>query len=218
MKKYIAMIGIALLAIGFTRQSAAGQTFSEVPPPSAGEHTVLLAEAIAAVDALAQVHPADTLATPADAGTNGNPFLSGPVVTVLDFLSQGSNWITVAYGTMNDKATKFGGGVAIGYKVSDFVAPTLRLDYYDGRVFMPSASLQLQVPFKLLGKLTVIPFAISGIATPLTGKGGSDGSAVGIFGAGVAVEFTQKFGAIGDAEKWTGFEGYQFRLGAFYKW
>lgn len=149
--------------------------------------------------------------------TNTNPIISGPALVALDFLSQGSNYMAVAYGTMSDKADKFGGGVALGYKVNDFLAPTLRLDYYDGKVWMPSASLQLQAPITILGKLTVIPFAISGIATPISGKGSSDGSAVGIFGAGMAVKLSSSFDLIGDCEKWTGFTGYQFRFGALYK-
>jgi hypothetical protein len=205
------LIGIVLATIVTALHAPAENAF----PPAKGQHTILLAEAQSAV---AQPEGSATASTPSDIATNGNPFLSGPVVTALEFLSQGSNWMTAAYGTMNDKATKFGGGVAVGYKVNDFLAPTLRLDYYDGRIFMPSASLQLQVPIKLLGKLTVIPFAISGIATPIAGKGSSDGSAVGIFGAGAAVQLSTKFDLIADAEKWTGFDGYQFRFGALYKW
>lgn len=154
---------------------------------------------------------------PGPGNTNDNPFVSGPALVALDFLSQGSNWMAVAYGTSSDKFDKFGAGVALGYKANNFLAPTLRLDYYDGKVWMPSASLQLQAPLTIMGKLTVIPFAISGIATPIAGKGSSDGSAVGIFGAGMAVQLGKKFDLIADAEKWTGFQGYQFRFGALYK-
>lgn len=150
-------------------------------------------------------------------GTNDNPFISGPTVVILDFLSQGSNWMAAAYGTMNDKADKFGGGVALAYKVSDFIAPTMRLDYFDGKVWMPSASVQLQVPVTILGKVTVIPFALTGIATPISGKGTDNGSAVGIFGAGMAVRLGSHFDLLADTEKWTGFDGYQFRFGGLYK-
>lgn len=146
-----------------------------------------------------------------------NPFLSGPVTKAIEFLSTGSNWMAVAYGTTSDKFDKFGGGVALAYKASDFLAPTLRLDYYDGRIWMPSASLQLQAPLTLFGKVTLIPFAISGIATPISGKGSDNGTAVGIFGAGLAARLTTHFDLIADAEKWTGFNGYQIRFGALYK-
>jgi len=153
----------------------------------------------------------------AQISTNDNPFLSGPTTQILDFLSHGSNWMAVAYGTANDKFDKFGGGVALGYRASDFLVPTLRLDYYDGRVWMPSASIQLQAPMTLFGKITVIPFAISGIATPIAGKGSDNGTAVGIFGAGLAARVGAHWDIIGDAEKWTGFDGYQIRFGALYK-
>lgn len=147
----------------------------------------------------------------------GNPFLSGPATQILDFLSTGSNWMAVAYGTSSDKFDKFGAGVALGYKATDFLVPTLRLDYYDGSVWMPSASVQLQAPIKLFGKVTVIPFAVSGIATPISGRGTGNGSAVGIFGAGLAAQVSSHFDVIADAEKWTGFSGYQIRFGALYK-
>jgi hypothetical protein len=165
---------------------------------------------------LSSILLAFSLAAKAQTDTN-NPFTSGPLVTGLTWLGSASNIMGIAYGTMNDKADKFGGGVALAYKVSDFLAPTLRLDYWDGKVWMPSASLQLQSPITIGGKLTVIPFALSGIATPIAGKGTDNGTAVGIFGAGLAVRVSAKFDLIADCEKWTSFDGLQYRFGALYK-
>lgn len=165
-----------------------------------------------------------TLSTPAinaqTADTNAPPdtgsIIGGPASSLLDFLGTGSNWMIAPYGIVSTDQ-KFGGGVAVGYKISNFVVPTMRLDYFDGQVWMPSASLQLQAPLTILGKVTVVPFAFGGLATPIAGKGASNGSAVGIFGAGAAVRISSKFDIVADYEKWSGFKGAQMRFGILYK-
>jgi hypothetical protein len=151
-----------------------------------------------------------------DLGTNGMPFLSGPVTKVFEFLGQGSNYMIAPYGIVTS-AGKCGGGIAVGYKVSEFVVPMLRADYLDGTLFMPSASLQLQAPITLTGKFTTIPFAFAGIATPLAGKGIDNGTAVGIFGAGMAARVSTHCDIVFDVEKWSGFSGQQYRFGVLYK-
>lgn len=151
--------------------------------------------------------------------TNTNAPVANPIVDspIFGFLSQGTNWMIAPYGIANTTAGKYGGGVALAYKLSDFVAPMMRVDYYDGTIWMPSASLQLQAPITLFGKVTVIPFAFSGIGTPLAGKGKDNGSAVGIFGAGLAARVSTKFDLVADVEKWSGFNGQQIRFGVLYK-
>jgi hypothetical protein len=150
--------------------------------------------------------------------TNTDPpsLLSGPAIDAISFLSTGSNWMVAPYGIISADAKKFGGGIGIGYHVSDFVVPTMRLDYYDGRIWMPSGSLQIQAPITI-SKLTVIPFGFTGIATPLTGKASADGSPVGIFGIGGAVRIGTRWDVIADYEYWTGFPQKQIRLGAVFK-
>lgn len=167
------------------------------------------------------------------------PIISGPVTSIIQFLGTGSNWMVAPYGIyseagLNHKAT-MGGGIGFGYKINDFVVPTMRLDYLDGQLWMPSGSLQLQAPIVLFGKkdvagapiegsgLTLIPFGFGGIATPIAGKGVDNGTAVGIYGLGVAVRL-DALGGIGkkmdfilDWEHWTGFEKAQFRAGFVYK-
>lgn len=150
--------------------------------------------------------------------TDTTPLFSGPARTAFDFLTSSStNWMVVPYGIVNSKFDKFGGGIAVAYKLSEFVAPALRLDYYDGRVWMPSASLQLQAPVRIMNKFELIPFAFSGLATPLSGKGNENGTAVGIFGAGAAIRIGARWDIIGDVEKWSGFEGLQYRMGVVFK-
>lgn len=164
------------------------------------------------------VHAQDTNPIPA-------PAISGPGWDAIQFLGSGSNWLVAPYMIYSTGSKSAGGGIGVGYKVSDFVVPTLRLDYLEGGLYMPSASLQLQAPLKLLGKVTLIPFAFAGLATPISGKGKDNGSAVGIFGIGGAIR-TDFIGSdkwwkpqdvIFDFEKWSGFSGSQYRLGFVWK-
>ena len=156
-----------------------------------------------------------TLSLPAQTVSTNTPVVDSPVFQFL--ASSSSNWFVAPYGIATTKASKYGGGLAIGYKLSDYVAPVMRLDYLDGTLWMPSASLQLQVPFTLFGKVTTIPFTFAGIATPIAGAGTLNGSAVGIYGAGAAFRLTTKFDFVGDIEKWSSFPGQQIRFGVLYK-
>ena len=144
------------------------------------------------------------------------PVISGPVTKIFDFIGTGSNWMTAVYGIASSDGDMFGGGIALAYKLSDFAAPVLRLDYYDGRVWMPSGSLQLQAPIIFGGKVKFTPFVFGGIATPLGGTD-QDGDVVGIFGLGAALSLTKKVSLVGDVEKWTGFDAEQIRFGLLYK-
>lgn len=173
------------------------------------------------------------LALSTTAQTNPQPdtnavssLIGGPGAELISFLSTGSNWMVASYVIVPSSSQYgVGGGIGIGYRVSDFVVPTMRLDYLDKTIWMPSGSLQLQAPFKLFNKLTLIPFVFPGIATPVSGTGGNNGSAVGIFGAGAAVRldaigsgsFWQHSDIIFDVEKWTSFTGQQIRIGFVYK-
>jgi hypothetical protein len=143
--------------------------------------------------------------------------LSGPAMDAIRFLSSSStNWMAATYGIATSEG-QYGGGVAAAFRLSDYVAPTLRLDYLDGRVWMPSADLQLQAPLTLFGKLTLVPFAFTGIATPIAGRGADNGTVVGMFGAGGAVRLSSHLDLVADVEKWTGFKGQQYRFGILYR-
>lgn len=148
--------------------------------------------------------------------TNATELLGEPASRLLAFLSEGSNWIVAPYGIYSPTSKRVGGGIGIGYKLSDFVVPTLRLDYMDGQLFMPSGTLQLQAPLTL-GKVTVIPLVFTGVATPLTGKGNDNLTPVGMFGIGAAVRLGTHWDLLADYERWTGFSGNQIRAGFAYK-
>lgn len=171
---------------------------------------------------LAAIGLAGVLACPAFAQDTNIPT---PWDKVIQFLGQGSNWITAVYGIASTDHSTYGGGIGLGYRLSDFVVPFLRVDALqradtkDLEIWMPSGSLQLQVPFHLFGNTNfwVTPFAFGGIATPVSGRGVDNGSLVGIFGAGAAVRYKEHFGLIADYEKWSGFDGDQIRFGAYWK-
>lgn len=153
-------------------------------------------------------------------GTNGIgtnvSIITGPASRVIEFLSAGTNYMFAPYGIITTDG-KVGGGIALAYKLSDFVVPTLRFDYLDKAVWMPSASVQLQAPLVIGGKFTVIPFAFAGIATTVAGRGADNGDPVGIFGVGAAVRVAQHWDLVADYEKWSGFSGDQIRFGVLYK-
>ena len=157
---------------------------------------------------------------PSTSSTNppSPPVISGPVWTALTWGSGAStNWAFVPYGIWSSSGDKYGAGLAGLFKLNDFVVPMLRLDYYDSRVWMPSASVNLQAPLTLFGKFTAVPFVFTGLATPLSGKGNDNNTAVGIAGAGVAIRLTKYLDIAYDLEKWSGFDELQNRVGLVIK-
>lgn len=149
------------------------------------------------------------------------PILSSPIV---DFLSR-SNLIGAVYGIYDQTSHKGGGGVALAYKMNEFVVPTLRIDYINSTIWNPSISLQLQVPITILGKWRAIPFAFDGLATVVSGKGKRNLEAENIAGVGLAIGFKSDTsfyvpkGIVFDYERWTGsgFNDNQFRGGVYWK-
>lgn len=158
------------------------------------------------------------LPPPLAVGTNDVPTLPEHVNTWLNFLSATStNWMFVTYGLYATEPDRFGGGVAAAYSLSDYAATGLRLDYIDGEFWMPSVNIQLQLPIKVMNKLTVVPFVLSGLATPISGAGDKQDTVTGIFGGGLALRITKHADLIYDCEAWTGFPGNQHRFGFLWK-
>lgn len=155
--------------------------------------------------------------TPAPVTTNTVPSLPEHVSTWINFLSNtSSNWLVAPYIIyVDDDINSYGAGIGAFYKLSDYALTGMRLDYVNSELVMPSVNVQLQLPIKVANKLTVTPFAVSGLATPLDGRGSDDGTAIGILGAGVAVSVTKKIGVVYDIEQWTSFNGSQHRFGIF---
>lgn len=144
--------------------------------------------------------------------TNAPPLFSGPAATAFEFLTTGSNYIVVPYGAMQLKEDKFGGGLAIGYRLSDYVVPFLRLDEFDGNLTMPSGTIQLQLPVRIMNAVTLTPLVYSGVGTCLAGNAANNGQISGVFGAGAAVRLGTHFDLIGAYEKRTGIASGNFVL------
>lgn len=113
---------------------------------------------------------------------------SPPASTLWDFLTTGSNYWAVPYASYSTSGHGVGGGVAVGYKVTEIVRPVVRVDYFGDTIWMASLTAELQAPRSLMGKIPVIPFAIAGGATPFAGDGVNNGTFVTILGAGGAVK------------------------------
>jgi hypothetical protein len=157
--------------------------------------------------------------------TNPAPIIQSPVLDAFNFLSTpSSNWMFATYGIFTKSE---GGGVGIGaaYKVSENFGAVLRLDRIGNDTYMPSGNFQIQAPVTLMGKVTVVPFAFTGIATPLNASAGHDG-VVGVFGIGSAfrlpdvIKSKSRFlpdDVVYDYEKWTSYEGGQHRIGFLWK-
>lgn len=144
--------------------------------------------------------------------TNTVPVLPPPVNTFLNFVGTLTNWAIAPYVTYAQSTKEMGGGIAALVNITPYAASGLRLDYLGKKLWMPSINIQLQMPIHISGQLDVIPFALSGLATPLGGSAKDNGTAQAIFGAGLAVKFSKNIYVAWDYEKWTNYPGNQHRV------
>lgn len=152
--------------------------------------------------------------------TNGAPVISSPIWQFVT--ADSTNWYCGAGVTYDDTDKSGGGWAGVGYQLSTYVVPIIRVDVLKRGVFVPSGNLQFQVPVKLFGRIETTPFAFTGIATSINNPGDS-GNAIGVFGTGLIIKFNSSSpyipdGIIGDYERWTGggFNNNQIRLGPFW--
>lgn len=104
----------------------------------------------------------------------------------LNFLGSSSNLMVATYGIVNTHTHKPGEGIALAYRLSDYVVAVTRMEYKDHRLWGSSLSLQLQVPVAI-GPATIVPLAYAGIDTAWSGKGDENLNAQSIVGTGVAI-------------------------------
>ena len=152
--------------------------------------------------------------------------LEGPLITLLGNLSTATNLAITAYG-IYDTAPKPGAdsagfGLTALYNITPWAATGVGMEFMNGDVWMPSGQVQLQAPFTIGGKVTLIPFGFTGVATPVSGRAADNGTAVGIFGAGLAARiYTSSGGAhlsiFTAISKWTGFDGEKIYGGLVYR-
>ena len=127
-----------------------------------------------------------------------------PVDTVWNFIRDaGTNLAFSAYG-LYDLTTKTGGaGVAMDYHISPYVGAAIRLDYLNHEILMPVGNVQLQLPLKI-GPLVVVPFAVGGAGTPLSGQGANNGDIVWVMSTGASFHLTQNLSILAGYEHWSG--------------
>lgn len=166
--------------------------------------------------------PAQLVTVNTNAIGTTNSMISGPVADAFNFVTREgiTNWWICPFATYSETGKDFGGGLAIGYNLSQFVAPVLRIDYLRGSCYSMQGDLQLQVPVKLFGKVEVVPFGFAGAATALSDAGGHEGELIGVFGVGAAVRLSKHFDVAFDWEMWSGGQfdaDHQWRFGLLYK-
>lgn len=155
---------------------------------------------------------------PPETSTNQPPLIPEVPGIILGFLSNtASNWYVAPYGIYSSDTETFGAGIGVGYSLSPYVVTVLRMDYINDNIWMPSGSVQLQAPVRLMNKVTAVPFGFGGLATPISGRGEDNTTAAGIAGAGIGVRWTDHLGLIYDIEYWSNFSGPQHRFGIYWK-
>ena len=144
------------------------------------------------------------------AGSNGTnaapPSISGGLTEIYDALAgsglaTATNYAVEPYLTYAPNApsgNRIGGGTLLVYNVSQFVGAGLGVDYL-GQFSLVSANVTLRVPthpFTFTGvswatNLAVVPFALAGVGTPLSGAGSG---AIAVTDAGAYVSFGHLWG------------------------
>lgn len=151
--------------------------------------------------------------------TNGvltTSFLSG----TLQWLKDGTNFIVVPYGILTvDDHNKYGGGggIALGYEVSQYFVSGMRLEYINKAFYQGSFTGQLQIPVTLFGKVTVVPFLLGGVSVPFGGGAQDPSSVQGVAGTGLAVRLSSKVDVLMDIEKRSATPGQQICFGIGYR-
>lgn len=127
-----------------------------------------------------------------------------------------TNW-TVAVAPSYAKGLKdidgdlkeWGATAAILYPLGQFVYAGARVDYIAGDFFLPSVGVELKADLKLFQKVTVTPFAVTGVSYSVSGGGDSEGEVGAIYGAGLKMHLLTvknvRLGGFVEWERWTQF-------------
>jgi hypothetical protein len=156
----------------------------------------------------------------------GGTTIEGPLITLLTDITTATNLSIAPYAIYDTGTKSMGGGLLAVYNVTSWAAGGIGMQYLNQELWMPSAQFQLQAPVIINKSISLIPFVFTGIGTPIAGGSGKDfadnGSAVGIFGGGMAVKV---FGDLNSSHldvftaiaKWSGFSGEQIYGGFVYR-
>lgn len=179
-------------------------------------------------------------AQPLAVTTTNPPTIQQGAQEIVNALESGTNWWAEVHGLYAPSlAQKYGGGAGVFWNLSDLVYAGTRVDWVDGGFWMPSLDATFQVPLQITSWLRVAPFGVTGVGIPLSGAKVGDftipgsvkdnnGQPTAILGYGMAVHVakintTKKYlpksvDLLGDTEKWTGFEGNQYRVALAGHW
>lgn len=162
-------------------------------------------------------------AEPVVLNTNTSPpTLSGPFIDALGLLSTATNLSVAPYGLYRTSDGRAGGGIAALYNITPNFASGVGLDMMDSQLWMPSGQVQFQLPLVIAGTVTTTPFGYTGLSTPIGGAGDDNGTAVGIFGAGLGLKLLgdtqgRHLSLFYSIEHRTGFDGEWMRFGLYYR-
>jgi hypothetical protein len=152
-----------------------------------------------------------------------DPTIQNGLQQIVDAIGgSATNWYFTGYGIYAPKlAQQWGGGGALLYKINNNFLIGPRMDYVNGGFEMITGNVTFQVPLQpaknIAPWLWVTPFIYVGAGSPISGP--NKGNMTGITGAGGEISLYRsangfvKLGLVGDIEKWTGFEGQQYRIG-----
>jgi hypothetical protein len=192
------------------------------------------------LSASAQIMPTDahyaSKIVGATSSTN-SPSIRDGFNIIIDGITSGvTNWYFVPYVSYSPDrvGSKYGGGLAALYPVSDYVTTGLRVEYTGNTVKGISGTATLQYPLTLFGKVKVVPFAYAGVNFGLSGKsylgitipGEPDDTVGAVTGYGASVMLYRSasgnftLGLVGDYEQHHAYGVSQLNLGPIFnvKW
>ncbi len=113
-----------------------------------------------------------------------------PSNTWLDAFAH-SNMVYLPYGVYSTTTHSFGGGIGIGYHVTDAgpvqIVPLSRFEAYHGSGWAISGGLQLQVPFQVTKGVWLTPYTSTGVMLPMNTGTTADDNGIALLGAGVSL-------------------------------
>lgn len=136
-----------------------------------------------------------------------------PVLTgIIDTLQGATNLDYIVYGiyapSHGTTGASWGEGFGIVYDITSQLGAVLRADCINASghptIWLPSGTMQFQVPVKITHSLTLYPFGFGGIASAISGQGADNHAVVTITGGGVYIKLNKNWKLGGDWEIWNG--------------
>jgi hypothetical protein len=158
--------------------------------------------------AMAQPNQLGSESVPAPDTNAFPPILTG----IIDTLQGATNLDYIVYGIYVPKSggTPASGGEGFGivYDITSQLGAVLRIDCLNANgnpsIWLPSGTMQFQVPVKITHKLTIYPFGFGGVASAISGQSAKNHTVVTITGGGAYLKLNKNWKVGGDWEIWDG--------------